>query len=107
MRRRSGFDLVRTSLLLAGVMSLVGCANSNHVGTLNLETSGAKVATTLQKQLATKGFPNAKVTCAKTLVINVGGTEACRLTGAGTNSTVHFTFKNYSGKIAPASVKAS
>jgi hypothetical protein len=85
----------------------VGCASSNRVGTLNPETSGSKVAAMLQKQLAVKGFPGAKVTCAKTLVVNVGGIETCRLTGAGPNSTVRFTFKNYSGTIAPSSVKAS
>jgi len=107
MRRRPDINLAGTSLLVAGVLCLAGCANTNRVGTLNRETSGAKVATTLEKQLAVKGFPSATVTCKKTLVVNVGTTETCRVTGAGANSAVQFTFKNYTGTINLASVKTS
>jgi len=95
------------SLLAIALLSLAGCANTNRVATLNLETPGATAATTLEKQLAIEGFPNAKVTCAKTLVVNVGTTHSCRLSGAGPNGTVKFSFRNYGGKIVLSSVKTS
>jgi hypothetical protein len=95
------------SLVAIALPSLVGCANTNRVATLNLETSGATVARTLEEQLASKSFPSAKVSCAKTLVVNVGATETCRVSGAGAKSEVQFTFRNYSAKIVRSSVKIS
>ncbi len=104
MRRRR-FRLVGTSLLVAGILALAGCANTNRVATINLETPGATVASTLEKQLAIKGFPGAKVTCRRTLVVNVGTIDTCALSGAGTNTKVQYRFSTYTGKVAPASVK--
>jgi hypothetical protein len=106
MKRLRSRPLI-ASLPAIAILSLAGCANTNRVATLNLETSGATVANTLEKQLAIKGFPSAKVTCAKTLVVDVGTTDTCRLSGAGSNGTVHFTFKNYGGTIVLSSVKTS
>ncbi|HYB29373.1 MAG TPA: hypothetical protein VEF89_22370 [Solirubrobacteraceae bacterium] len=107
MRPRSRLKLVRTILVTAGAFAVTGCADTNRVATLNLATPGATVATTLKKQLAVKGFPTAKVTCSKTLDVNVGTTDTCRVTGAGTNRAVQFTFSNYTGKIKLSSVKTS
>jgi hypothetical protein len=47
------------------------------------------------------------VTCAKTMIVNVGTTTSCNLTGAGKSATVRFTFRSSHGAIDPASVKTS
>jgi hypothetical protein len=61
--------------------------------------------TTLEQQLAKQGVSNPHVTCAKNLIVNVGTTTTCKLTGAGTKSLVSFTFSNSHGDIKLTSVK--
>jgi len=107
MRQTSRHNLIRASLLAIALLVLAGCGTVNRVATLNYQTPGTTVATNLQKQLAAKGFPSAKVSCAKTLVVNVGATAKCTVTGAGTSKTVKFSFTNPTGKIKVSSVKVS
>jgi hypothetical protein len=104
MRRR-----LRAAALVIGLLALAGCGRLNRAATINQVTltPGAPAATALQQQLAQKGFPNARVSCAKSLIVNVGTRTACSLSGAGTNSTVRFTFSSSDGAIDLASVKAS
>lgn len=107
MRHTSRHNPIRASLLAIVILALAGCGTVNRVAILNYQTPGATVATNLQKQLATKGFPGAKVSCAKTLAVTVGATAKCTITGAGTSKTVKFSFTNPTGKIKVSSVKVS
>lgn len=104
MTYRIDIKLARASALIVGILVLAGCARTNRVAALNRETPGATVATSLQRELSVKGYPSARVICKKSLVINVGAVETCALTGAGANGTVRFSFRNYTGKLLPASV---
>jgi hypothetical protein len=101
-------SLVRAGLVLAGLLALAGCGRLNRAATINqtTQTSGTKTAAALQQQLAQQ-FPNAHVSCANGMIVNVGTLTSCALTGAEGKSRVRFTFRNSSGEIAPASVKAS
>jgi hypothetical protein len=108
--------------------ALAGCGGTDRVDTENNNTqvSGEAVATALQQQLAKEGVSGAKVSCAKTIIVNVGPRVTCTLgTGAGgtatsaasssgggasstsANEPVTFTFKTLGGKIDLSSVKGS
>jgi hypothetical protein len=104
MRRHFG-----AAALVIGLLAFVACGRLNRAATINQvsETPGAAAATALQQQLAKQGFPNARVSCAKTMIVNVGTRTSCNLTGAGSNGTVRFTFSGSDGAIDLASVKAS
>jgi hypothetical protein len=109
MRRLLALNAIWPSLLAVGV---AGCGSLNRTATLGLTTKtirvpGATTEMTLEEQLARKGFPAAKVSCAQTIVVHVGVRTACHVGGAGDNRTVRFTFKNAGGEINPSSVKAS
>jgi hypothetical protein len=88
------------------LLALAGCGRLNRAATLNqtTQTSGVVAAATLQKQLIKQGQPRARVTCAKTMIVNVGTRTSCLLTGVGANGAVRFTFLNSHGLIDPASV---
>jgi hypothetical protein len=100
--------LLRAVLVLAGLLAVAGCGRLNRAATINqtTQTSGTKTAAALQEKLAQQ-FPNAHVSCANGMIVNVGTLTSCALTGAEGRSTVRFTFKNTDGEIDPASVKAS
>jgi hypothetical protein len=55
------------------------------------QVSGQTVATALQQRLANAGVPGASVSCAKTIIVNVGPQVTCRLSES---KTVTFTFKH-------------
>jgi PBP1b-binding outer membrane lipoprotein LpoB len=107
MRRRSHVNPI-WGLVAIAALALAGCGRLNRTATLNevTQTPGAAAAVTVQQQLATHGYPNAKVTCAKTLIVNVGTTTTCSLTGAGTNKIVRFTLNHKNGEIKLSSVTA-
>jgi hypothetical protein len=105
--RASILSMCRLGAVAAiGVVALTGCGRLNRTATINqvTTTSGATTAAALKQQLASHGVPGAHVTCAKTLIVNVGTTTSCNLTGAGKNRTIRFTFSNSHGGIATASV---
>jgi hypothetical protein len=106
---RKGSVWVRASLLGLAVLTLAACSEPTRVATLNETTqvSGARVAAAVQEQLAKHGFPSAAVSCAKTIIVNVGPALSCRLSGAGANGTVKFTFRTLDGKIDLSSVRVS
>jgi hypothetical protein len=97
------------AVLAAALVALAGCARPNRTATLNQvnQISGPAVATTLEQTLAKQGLQNAKVSCAHTLLINVGMTTSCTFTNAGSNGRVTFTFNDSSGQIVLASVRTS
>ena len=97
------------ALAVIGLVVLAGCGRLNRAATINqvTTTSGAAAAAALQQQLASRGLPGARVTCAKSLIVNVGTTTSCSLAGAGGKRTVRFTFSSSNGAIDLASVKPS
>jgi hypothetical protein len=98
-----------SGLAILSVAVLAACTGPTRVATLNNATriSGTRVQSALQQELARQGHPNAMVTCARSIVVNVGPAVSCTVTGAGANQTVHFTFKTLDGVISVSSVKAS
>lgn len=90
-------------------IAVTACEEPTRVATLNdtAQVLGARVATTVQQQLAKQGYPNASVTCVKRIIVNVGPAVSCQLSGAGSKGTVRFTFRTLDGKIDLASIKAS
>jgi hypothetical protein len=101
--------LLLASVLLVAALALAGCGRLNRTATINQVTlvPGPVTAAALQQQLAKQSVPNARVTCAKNMIVNVGTRTACTLAGAGTKDIVTFTFTTKHGAIDPASVSAS
>ncbi len=97
----------RRLLIVAGILTLTGCGTATRVATINRQTPGPAVATALKAQLVRQGDLGAQVTCARRVVVNVGATQTCRVLGAGTNTVVQFSFRNYSGKLNLARVRAA
>jgi Domain of unknown function (DUF4333) len=97
------------ALAAIAMLAFTGCGRLNRAATINqvTTTSGAAAAAALEQQLASHGLPGAHVTCSKTMIVNVGTTTSCNLTGAGKSATVRFTFSSKHGGIDSASVKTS
>jgi hypothetical protein len=93
--------------LVASVLVVAACGTLNRTATLNQNISGAAAAHTLKQQLARLGHPGARVRCAKRLIANVGITRSCSISGAGTYTSVRFTFSSPRGTINTGSVKVS
>ena len=95
-------------VVVVTALALAGCGRLNRTATLNqvTQTPGAAAAATVQRRLATHGYPNANVSCADTLIVNVGTTTTCSLTGAGTHKLVRFTFTHKNGEVRLSSVTA-
>jgi hypothetical protein len=100
---------LRLGVVAVVLLALASCGRLTRVATINqtTQTPGAAAATALQQQLAKQGLSNARVTCAKSMVVNVGTRTSCTLSGAEGKGTVRFTFSSTDGTIDPASVKAS
>jgi len=98
--------LLSAGLVVVGLLALAGCGRLNRAATINqtTHTSGATTAAALQQQLS-KQFPNAHVTCATRMIVNVGTRTGCALTGAEGKSTVRFIFRDSNGAIDPSSVQ--
>lgn len=96
-------------LAAVAMLALAGCGRLNRTATINQvkSTSGAAAATVLQQQLAAHGLPGAHVTCAKKMIVHVGITTSCTLSGAGTKGTVRFKFSSSHGAIESGSVTPS
>ena len=59
----------------------------------------------IEAQLAKQGAANAQVTCPSTIVVTVGTTVTCNVTGAnGATGKVTFTFSNANGTVSSSSV---
>jgi hypothetical protein len=111
MRRFTATPIL-AGVVAIGALSATGCGDLNRSATLGLrptsvEVSGATVAAALAQQLARRGFPAARVTCARTIIVNVGTYTSCELHGAGPHGTVHFHFRSAGREIEPGSVKVS
>jgi hypothetical protein len=95
-------------VVVIALVALAGCGRLTRTATLNQNTAvpGPVAESAIQQELAKHGLAGATVHCAHTLIVYVGTTTSCSLTGAGSHDLVRFTFKNSSGQIAPASVQA-
>jgi hypothetical protein len=100
---------LHASLLGVLAVALAGCAGATRIATDNATTqvSGQSVATALQERLANTGIQGVSVSCAKTIIVNVGPQVSCKLSRGATTKTVTFTFKTLDGKISLPSVKTS
>jgi hypothetical protein len=105
-RSRSG--LLATTVIAAAVLALAGCGRLNRVATINQVTQspGANAEATLQQQLAKQGVSNPQVTCARNLIVNVGTTTTCKLTGVEGKRLVAFRFADKHGTVKLTSVRA-
>jgi hypothetical protein len=100
--------LLAAAVLVAAVLTLAGCGRETRVATINqtTQTPGAKAEATLEQQLAKLGVSNPQVSCVKNLIVRVGTTTTCLLSGSGSKKLVAFTFANSHGDIKLASVRA-
>jgi hypothetical protein len=110
MRRLAATPLA--AALVAAAVPLTGCGRENRTATLGLNpqtvrVDGASADQALEEELARKGFANATVGCAQTIIAHVGATVTCGVSGAGSNRSVRFTFRNSRGEIDSATVEVS
>lgn len=73
----------------------------------SVQVPGATAAASIEKSLAAQGASNAAVACPETIVVKVGSTVTCNVSGAEgvANGTVTFTFSESDGTIDPESIK--
>jgi hypothetical protein len=95
-------------VLALTVVALAGCGRLTRVATINqvTKTPGAQAEATLEQQLAKLGVSNPQVTCARNLIVNVGTTTTCKLTGAEGKRLVAFRFADKHGAVKLTSVRA-
>jgi hypothetical protein len=74
----------------------------------SVKVPGATAEAAVKKSLAAQGAPNATVTCPDTIIVKVGTTVTCDVSGAqgAATGTVTFTFSDATGTVDPASVEA-
>jgi hypothetical protein len=75
----------------------------------SVQVPGAVADAAVEKQLAAQGIPNATVNCPQNIIVKVGTTVTCDISGAqgAASSTVTLTFSNAEGAIDPSSVTTS
>ena len=75
----------------------------------SLEIPGTIADAAVEKSLAAQGAPNATVTCPETIIVKVGTTVTCNVSGAqgAASGTVTFTFSSAEGDIDSSSVQTS
>lgn len=75
----------------------------------SVQIPGTAAASAIQESLAAQGAPNAKVTCPQNIIVKVGTTVTCDVSGAQGKAagTVTYTFSEANGTVDPASVKTS
>ena len=71
-----------------------------------MQIPGTTAEAAIKKSL---GIPNATVTCPQNIIVKVGTTVTCNISGASgvATSKVTYTFSEANGTINPASVKTS
>jgi hypothetical protein len=72
----------------------------------SVQVPGEVADAAIEKQLAAEGIPNATVTCPQNIIVKVGTTVTCNISGAqgAATSTVTFTFSSAEGSVDPSSV---
>ena len=74
----------------------------------SVQIPGSVAEASVQKDLAAQGIANATVNCPDNIIVKVGTTVTCDVTGASgvASGTVTFTFSDAEGTVDPDSVKA-
>jgi Domain of unknown function (DUF4333) len=74
----------------------------------SVQIPGSSVDKTLEENLAKQGAPNATVNCPQNIIVKVGTTVTCDVSGGGgkVGGTVTYTFSSAEGTIDPSSVKS-
>src|SRR4051812_1134595 len=75
----------------------------------SVEVPGSAADAAVEKSLAVQGAPNATVNCPQNIIVKVGTTVTCNVSGAGGKASgeVTFTFSSAEGTVDPASVETS
>ena len=62
----------------------------------SVQVPGSTADAAVEKSLAAQGIPNATVTCPENIIVKVGTTVTCNISGASgvASSTVTFTFSD-------------
>ena len=73
----------------------------------SVQVPGATADAAVEKSLAAQGIPNATVHCPTNIIVKVGTTVTCNVSGAqgAASGTVTFTFSSAEGTVDPSSVK--
>ena len=73
----------------------------------SVQVPGATVEKQLQQDLAKQGAPNTQVNCPDNIIVKVGTTVTCDVSGAGGNAggTVTFSFSSVEGTVDSSSVQ--
>jgi hypothetical protein len=75
----------------------------------SVQVPGETADAAIEKSLAAQGAPNAVVNCPENIIVKVGTTVSCAVSGAQgmTNGTVTYTFSEANGTVDPESVDAT
>src|SRR3954471_964987 len=75
----------------------------------SVQVPGSTADAALEKSLAAQGAPNATVTCPENIIVKVGTTVTCNVSGAQgvASGTVTFTFSDAEGTIDSSSVETN
>lgn len=75
----------------------------------SVQVPGEVADSAVEKQLARQGAPNATVNCPENIIVKVGTTVECNVSGAqgAASGTVTFTFSSEEGTVDPSSVSTS
>ncbi len=73
----------------------------------SVEVPGETADAAVEKSLAAQGVPNATVNCPSNIIVKVGTTVTCNVSGGGgaASGPVTFTFSDDTGTVDPSSVK--
>ena len=73
----------------------------------SVQVPGETADAAVEKALAAQGIPNATVRCPSNIIVKVGTTVTCDVSGAGgaASGSVTFTFSDATGTVDPSSVK--
>jgi hypothetical protein len=73
----------------------------------SVQIPGSTADAAIEKSLAAQGAPNTTVKCPQNIIVKVGTTVTCNVSGAKgvANGTVTYTFSEDNGTVDPASVK--
>jgi hypothetical protein len=75
----------------------------------SVQVPGDVADAAVEKQLAAQGIPSATVNCPQNIIVKVGTTVTCNVSGAQgvASGTVTFTFSSAEGTVDPSSVSTS
>jgi hypothetical protein len=73
----------------------------------SVQVPGSEVESQIRKSLSAQGVQNATVTCPQTIIVKVGTTVTCDVSGASgvASGTVTYTFSSAEGTVDSSSVK--